>query len=328
MKKTLIAAGIAAIVAAPAAFADVTVSGQVKVTMNNGGAKSDTTSNSAYTKMVSDNALTFKASEDLGNGLSAFAQITLDTDADTDTTATSASGATATTGTIQKDAKAGLKGSFGTVVYGRMETLTEGVASAKMDDGVSSHTADSDNLESAITYVGRENAVAYVSPTFNGFHFAVAGVNISTNSDTFSDRELLLAYDNGPLSVVGTYADLVAGGAADANAEVMTLTGSYKIGDAKITAQWVDRDVDASQANQATNTTLADATDTMIRLDYTMGNNVLLLGHKNAEASTGDVTIVKLTHKLSKKTAVYAGTRMVDATGEENDVFVGALHKF
>ena len=314
MKKTLIAAGIAAIVAAPAAFADVTVSGQVKVTMNNGGAKSDTTSNSAYTKMVSDNNLTFKASEDLGNGLSAFAQITLDTDT--------------TSSTDQKDAKAGLKGSFGTIVYGRMETLTEGVASGKMDDGASSHGNDSDNLESAITSVGRENAVAYVSPTFNGFHFAVAGVNIADNSDTFSDRELLLAYDNGPLSVVGTYADLVAGGAADANEEVMTLTGSYKIGDAKITAQWVDRDVDASQANQATNTTLADATDTMIRLDYTMGNNVLLVGHKNAEASTGDVTIVKLTHKLSKKTSVYAGTRMVDVTGEENDVFVGALHKF
>jgi len=321
MKKTLIAAGIAAIVAAPAAFADVTVSGQVKATMNNGGAKSDTTTNSAYTKLSTDNALTFKASEDLGNGLSAFAQITLDTDNDASSTGTG-------TGTQQKDAKAGLKGSFGTVVYGRFETLTEGVASAKMDDGASSHAADSDNLESAITAVGRENAVAYVSPTFNGFHFAVAGVNISTNSDTFSDRELLLAYDNGPLSVVGTYADLVAGGAANANAEVMTLTGSYKIGDAKITAQWVDRDVDASQANQSSNNTLADATDTMIRLDYTMGNNVLLLGHKNAEASTGDVTIVKLTHKLSKKTSVFAGTRMVDATDEENDVFVGALHKF
>jgi predicted porin len=306
MKKTLIAAGIAAVVAAPAAFADVSVSGQVKWTMTDGG-----TTGSETRYMTSDNALTFKASEDLGNGLTAFAQITLDTD---NADAVSRSGVT-----DQKDAKLGIKGAFGTVVIGRMETLTEGVVSAKMDDGRSTHGngVGQHNLESAITGVGRERAVAYVSPTFNGFHFAAAGTSIS-NDDTFTDSEFLVAYDNGPLSLVAVHANLDANGAVTAEQDVLTLHGSYTMGDAKVSVQRVNSDPASG----------ADSTDMMYRLDYKMGSNSILVGHKNAEASDDDVTTVKLTHNLSKRTSVYAGWRDIGASAEANDVFVGAMHKF
>jgi predicted porin len=314
MKKTLIAAGIAAVMAAPVAMAEVSVGGMVKWTINNGGSSTAdseaSTAGEAATTMNSDNQLDFKASEDLGNGLTAFAQISLNVD--TSNTAAEDD---------QKDAKAGIKGAFGTVVYGRMETLTEGVVSAKMDDGASAHVNQSDNLESNITGVGRETAVAYISPTYNGVHFAVAGTVIDARSDTFTDKEILVAYDNGPLSLIGSYADLVLGGGAAQNSDVATLTASYTLGDAKLTAQWIDRDSNGS-------TSLNDETDTMVRLDYKMGNNTLLLGHKSADAANGDVSIVKLTHNFSKTTSVYAGTRLVDATGEDDDVFVGAMHKF
>jgi predicted porin len=318
MKKTLIAAGIAAVIAAPAAFADVSVSGQVKWTMTDGGTKGSETRS-----MGSDNAIDFKVSEDLGNGLTAFAQITLDTDADTDTTASSTA-AVATTGTVQKDAKAGIKGAFGTIVYGRMETLSEGVASAKMDDGRSTHTnaAGGHNLESGITALGRVNAIAYISPTVNGFHAAIAGTSVS-NSETFSDVDVLVAYDNGPLSLMATYADLDATNGAFAsaltyNSVATTMTGAYTMGDAKVSVQRVNLDP----------STGADSTDMVYRLDYKMGNNSILVGHKNAELSDDDVTTVKLTHNFSKQTAVYAGWRDIGASAEANDIFVGALHKF
>jgi predicted porin len=309
MKKTLIAAGIAAVVAAPAAFADVTVSGQVKWTMTDGGTTGSETRN-----MTSDNALTFKASEDLGNGLTAFAQITLDTDND-------ASSTSAGTGTQQKDAKAGIKGAFGTVVYGRMETLSEGVASAKMDDGRSSHGADA-NLESSLTSLGRVNAIAYISPTVNGFHAAIAGTSVS-NSETFSDVDVLVAYDNGPLSLMATYADLDATNGAFASAltydtEATTLTGSYTMGDIKGTVQRVNSDP----------ATGADSTDMIYRIDYKMGNNSLLLGMKDAESNQDDVDVVKLTHSFSKQTAAYAGYRRTGDSSKANDWFVGAIHKF
>jgi predicted porin len=306
MKKTLIAAGIAAVVAAPA-FAEVSVSGQVKWTMTDGG-----TTGSETRYMTSDNALTFKASEDLGNGLTAFAQITLDTDAEAAPTATDHKN--------EKDAKLGFKGAFGTVVIGRMETLTEGVASAKMDDGRSGHAADT-NLESSITVVGRERAVAYVSPTFNGFHFAAAGTSVKNTGDTstFEDKEVLLAYDNGPLSLMFTHADLSATGGASAATEVQTITASYSMGDLKGTVQRVNSNPDSGAA---------DSTDVMYRIDYKMGNNSILLGMKDAESNQDDVDVVKLTHNFSKQTGAYVGYRKTGDSAKANDIFVGAIHKF
>jgi predicted porin len=307
MKKTLIAAGIAAVMSVPA-MADVSVSGRVKYTITAAdafGSTADVTGGSF------DNELHFKASEDLGNGLSAFAQLTLDTD--------NANGVA-----DEKDAKLGLKGSFGTVVVGRMETLTEGVASAKMDDGRSTHSLTVQNLESVLTGVSRVNAIAYISPTVNGFHVAAATTQVATagNDSWGTDVDLLAAYDNGPLSLMATYADLKSDGATALDHEVTTLTGSYAMGDAKITVQRVNDDRAA-----------ADYTDMIYRLDYKMGNNSLLIGMKNADtdlANNVDVKEVKLTHSLSKRTKAYVGVRKVDSasTVDSDDVYVGMLHTF
>ena len=66
MKKTIIAASIAAVVAAPAAFADVKVSGLVHMSI------ADTNTGTA-TSSVGDNVsrIVFPGSEDLGNGMKA-----------------------------------------------------------------------------------------------------------------------------------------------------------------------------------------------------------------------------------------------------------------
>jgi predicted porin len=142
-KKTLIAAAVATVASTAAMAGDSSVSGQVKYTL------ADTDGAATDWAASFDNSITFKSTEDLGNGLTAFAQITIDTDVDTDTTAT-ADTAVASTGAIEKDAKLGVKGAFGTIVAGRMEYLIQGAFSSKMDDG-----GGNSNLESNLTDLGR-----------------------------------------------------------------------------------------------------------------------------------------------------------------------------
>ena len=314
-KKTLIAAAVATL-ASSVAMADVSVSGQVKTYFVTTDATSAGNDGKDWAP-VTDTAIDFKASEDLGNGLTAFAQITLDTDAinasATDTTTNQSS---------EKDSKLGLKGGFGTLVMGRMETLSEGAVSSMMDDGGA--------LESPlITGFARYDAIAYVSPTVNGLHAAIAG---TTNGDAitttdkdgdgmFQHIDFVVAYDNGPLSVKVARADIDAADNSTANYDVTTIAASYKIGALKVSAMNVEKDFDD---------TTADLGDDIYRLDYTMGNNSILLGHRSNDAGTGgtsnDLTSLKLTHKLSARTAAWVGVRDVESGADQTHF--GMIHKF
>ena len=314
-KKTLIAAAVATL-ASSVAMADVSVSGQVKTYFVTTDATSAGNNGKDWAP-VTDTAIDFKASEDLGNGMSVFAQISLDTDAinasTTDTTTNQSS---------EKDSKLGLKGGFGTLVMGRMETLSEGAVSSMMDDGGA--------LESPlITGFARYDAIAYVSPTVNGLHAAIAG---TTNGDAitttdkdgdgmFQHIDFVVAYDNGPLSVKVARADIDAADNSTANYDVTTIAASYKIGALKVSAMNVEKDFDD---------TTADLGDDIYRLDYTMGNNSILLGHRSNDAGTGgtsnDLTSLKLTHKLSARTAAWVGVRDVESGADQTHF--GMIHKF
>jgi len=299
MKKTLIAMAVAGVVAAPMASADVAVSGQIKYTLKN-------TENGNDLEPSYDNSITFKTSEDLGNGLNAFGQITLDTDSDI------ADGSE--TGITQnKDQKIGMSSEYGTLVMGRMEFLTEGVVSAMMDDGLGSHAAGS-QLETALTAFGRADAVAYVSPTYSGFHVGLAGSN-AADTNSFTNSDILIAYDNGPLSLKASRASFDASD----DYKVNTFGGSYTMGDLKVSALAVSKDFDGSST---------DLDDSMIRLDYTMGNNSILLGMLDEDSNGGsdDITSFKITHKFSGRTKAWIGARSKD---NRSDVtHLGMIHKF
>jgi len=295
MKKTMIAMAVAGVVAAPMASADVAVSGQLKYTLA-------TTENGNDLSPSTDNAVSFNTSEDLGNGLTAFGSLTIDSDA----------GSSAANG-MEKDAKLGIKGDFGTVVMGRMEYLTEGVVSAMMDDGLASHSAGA-QLETALTAFGRDMAVAYVSPTVSGFHVGLAGTN-AADTNSFTNTDILVAYDNGPLSLKAARASVDA--AEDYT--VTTMGGSYKMGDLKLSALTASKDFDG---------TSTDLDDSMVRLDYTMGNNSFILGMLDEDSTGGsdDITSVKATHKFSARTAAWIGHRSKD---NKSDVtHLGMIHKF
>jgi hypothetical protein len=303
MKKTLIAAGIAAAMAAPSAFAELTIGGQVKVTYAS-------IENSADV-IDYDNAISFKASEDMGNGMSTFAELTMDLDNSED----------AATASANKDVKVGVKGSFGTVVVGRMETFTEAVVSSMFDDGKASHAADT-QLEASGTVIGRANAFAYVSPTVNGFHVGIAAVDAADDGG-FADhsKDYVLVYENGPFTIKAAMNDNET-----ANSDRTAVGASYSMGDAKISVGYFDTEKTAAG-------TTNDLTEKTIRLDYKLGGgNSLLLGYRDSDEGVADVVSAKLTHSLSKKSAIWVGGRMRSDVGSGNTdsdvIHAGMIHKF
>jgi len=307
MKKTLIAASIAAVVAAPA-FADVKISGQVEQIFK------DTDNTSTGIAGDWDNDISFVASEDLGNGLTAFAKLSIDMDKQ------EAAASSATT----KDQYVGIKGNFGTVMVGRFEAFVEGKVASRMTfDG-------HDKIEDSTQNVGRNShGVAYVSPTVNGFHIGVGGYATDSESENFDATEIAVFYDNGPISLAYAQQDLNAtlatGLTGDANRTTRVATGSYTMGDAKATILWEDNE-------DFNNSATGDSTDISYRLDYKMGNNAITVGFRDDEVSTSgasgeDVWSIELDHNFSKQTKAYIGTVNYDKTTADFH-YVGLLHKF
>jgi len=311
MKKTLIAMAVAGVVAAPIASADVAVSG--KVEQNFTWTDSST---SASDEMVggSDVLLVFKASEDLGNGLSAFADIRTDYDG--------ANGAQAT-----MDTKVGLTGGFGTVVVGRMEDFSEGKVLSMVDvfGGGTGVELGGDNA------TRQDNGFAYVSPSFSGLTIGVAGYALDDTANDIEDvdaTDVALMYANGPVVVNLSQEEYKDDTGAD-NEEITSLGVSYAAGDLKVAAVYQDID---NAANVAT----SDHEDVMIAATYNMGgNNSIAVGWNENELLTGatekNTTAVEFRHNFSSRTRAYIGMTSDDfaTTADETDeVYVGLEHSF
>ena len=332
-KKTLIAAAVATL-ASSVAMADVSVSGRVEQGFSDEDA--GTTGWAGFT----DNQININASEDLGNGMTAFAKIGIKQ------------------ANTQLDEKVGIKGSFGTVVLGRMEDFSEGVVAATQS------TMGTNEGELGAQHDRTSNGMAYVSPTINGLHFGVAGFAGLTPTSNLDAIDLIIAYDNGPLSVklarentdgtqydVATVAEvdgqyITSGGVstttvgsnqvliapvteADATTgsdhKVTSLSIGYSMADLSGSALWV-KEEGGTSGN-------VDATDLMVRLDYKMGANKLTLQHAKDESNTSaaaadvDTNIVELSHAFSKRTTAYIGFADSDSAAKEN-TYVGMQHTF
>jgi hypothetical protein len=166
MKKTIIAASIAAVVAAPAAFADVSISGNVylEVGDNNGE------QNEVFTDLF------FKSSDDLGNGMkvSTVIQITGDN----------------TNTTMDGDRILSLSGDFGTIEGGYMETYIEGSIMSK----AATDAAHTISIEGGVGNSTAGTGYRYTSPSFSG---------VSFTAEAFDDAEggAAVKYSNAGLTV-------------------------------------------------------------------------------------------------------------------------------
>jgi len=305
MKKTLIAAGIAAVVAAPAVMADTTVYG----VMNMAVQSIDNGTNDQTEVESTGSRWGIKGSEDLGNGMAAIYQIESAVDNDS---AQSVGG---------RNTFVGLKGGFGTVLLGNHDTPMK-MSSGKADpfgDSIADYNAV---IGSGSWEVRAANAIAYVSPTVNGFHAAVAAVaeedagSASTNNDGIGAISYTLVYSNGPLYLAaaqekydGSFADLAADHDAD------RFTAMYTIGDTTIAGVYekVDADARATAYNATTN---AASDRTFISVKHNMGNNVLKASYGEVDSDAAgydsDFFALGVEHKFSKRTSVQAVYASVD----------------
>jgi hypothetical protein len=351
MKKTIVAAAIAAVVAAPAAFAEVSISGQINAefTTDSDDVTSAVGVDTANTMFgaIDQNAgedglendvnvdIVLQSTEDLGNGMKLSAKIHLLQDSGTQGTA---------------DESIALSGDFGTVVVGRMEDFTESRISAVADTW---DPVDGFSLENQNTASGRTNGgLAYVSPSMNGLTIGVAGyavengqlnalatstVATDAGDAKFDATDVMISYSNGPLAVTYTResidGDAVAVGRQDQDSDNVAV--SYKMGDLTLAMTW--QDVTDNLAAAANN----DAQSTFVGAKYAMGNNELSLGYTEidletagADAGEDNGYIVGFKHNMSKSTNVYAAYQSQTAERPaaadiDNDRFaVGIKHTF
>jgi len=316
MKKTIIAAAVAASVAAPAAFAGVSISGMVNPEFID---KQGTGTSNGWNASSINTDIVIKATEDLGNGLKATAKIHQFADT-TDQAFNNGSGNTAAAGSTA-DLSVTVSGDFGSVVAGRFEPASEGVMDAFVNVDAS-HDLDLENsLEGAI---GRtNNGLAYSSPSMNGFSVGVgtfAGASKNTADDTFGGAtEVFAKYSNAGLTVMANNTEVKGTGTASTTAErsLQAVAVSYKMGDLELRA--MTRTYEQKGAT--------DKDSKFFGAKYTMGANTFSAGMLDNDTANTDAEIFSVSHALSKNTSIYATMLKSDATdGDQNAI--GIVQKF
>ena len=206
MKKTIIAASIAAVVAAPAAFADVKISGNVIAEYID-------------SNMATNNDVNISWSEDLGNGLKVSGKIKNAYDDGSNSPG---------------DMAVALSGDFGTIKAGRMEGFDEGIFAAFVSvDG--SHDVDLEGeYDNGVSAFTRDEMLQYHSPSMNGFSFAVncqdtAGTASDSEAELCDDNEIMVKYSANGLTVMAARSE-------ESTTEVDNIAVSYKMGDLELRA--------------------------------------------------------------------------------------------
>lgn len=175
MKKTLLALGLAAVMAAPAMAADVEIYGLIDEGLTYLHTDSDMTGVADTDQFKMDHGMTFgsrwgiRGTEDLGNGLKV--GFTLESGIEPDTgKADSKQGGRL----FGREASLNVSGNFGTVRMGRMPIFgsvlgADGLFRALDPMNANYTDAMGSGLYSASMWTRVDNAISYRTPTFNGF---------------------------------------------------------------------------------------------------------------------------------------------------------------
>jgi predicted porin len=173
------------------------------------------------------------------------------------------------------------------------------------------------------------NAIAYISPTWSGFHFAAAVVannNVGANDKTMDALSLTGVYANGPLFASVSYQDLGDAAGTNATNDAWKLGVGYTFGDAKV--GFVYEDVDTGAA-------ATDRDSWLINGVYSMGPIALKAMYGQADVGVGAGSDHKLwalgvDYNLSKRTAAYVvyGNGDNDAGPDVSGFNIGIKHSF
>jgi len=309
MKKTIIASAIAAVVAAPAAFADVSISGQANVELySNDGTAGNNSSigNQAVSDLGANRNmdLTFAVSEDLGNGMKAFAKMTMTGDASSSDGISN--GDTANAWGAGSTQVVGLSGDFGTISVGKQELWIESAAAAMAANDASDMLT---NEVSTDVGAAGEGTVEYVSPSFNGVTI-VAGMIGDASGDDADTTSFGIQYANAGLTVRAATAD-------DNGVDTEVFGVSYTMDGLTVGV------VNAEEG------TAKD--QTWFGASYTMGANTLAISTVDSDTRAAEDTIISLKHAMSKNVAVYLVHEDDTAAAAANDsktTLVGMQVKF
>lgn len=293
MKKLTLAALIIGSFAASAqAQSNVTIYGVVDL----GLAK--TTGSSTVERENHASRLGFRGVEDLGNGLSAIFNLESEILADTGMQ----KGAL-----FERQATVGLKGSFGTVNLGRTKNLVDSAQNRVEPFGADGVVG---KVNEAMMRVGVSssrvsNAITYNSPNMQGF-VASAQYVLSEVSGADAGVDVLLTYDNGPVSLHAGYEKAAQVAPSSAKPNMYVLGGAYKFGDAKITGAYAKGDTKVAKTGKY------DAF--LVGFIYTIGSGDAKAVYgkgKQRVNNLADVDTVKefglgYDYHLSKRTDLYA----------------------
>jgi predicted porin len=294
MKKTIVAAAVAAVFAAPA-MADVSISGQINAEISSIGNGNGSAVNTD---------ITFSGSEDLGNGMKASFNITRTSDTDQTAADYDSRGA---------NMFVGLSGDFGSLTLGKFEPYSISNISSiqNIDASEQGDIEDTNDMASAT-----DGGIRYVSPSFNGLTVGVEGFRDGSQAygDTFDTSTFFAQYSANGLTVrAASETQSVASG----DITVTSLGAIYKMGDFEIRAMTSTDD----------NASSADVDSTFYGVSYTMGANQIAFGTLNSDDTTVDGdSIISLKHSLSKNTSAYI---VVDSNDDGvGQTVVGMKHAF
>jgi predicted porin len=381
MKKTLIAAAVAAAVAAPAANAGVEIYGKIHVSIDYSDVSASLRACDVTGNCISESGevyngwdvnsrasrIGFKGTEDLGNGLKAIwrlentVRIT-----DTGSTPWSHDGKAGHWGSA-RNAYIGLAGDWGTFLYGRHDTPYKMAFYSTGIDMLGDSVIDANRLY-GITEVRADDAIAYVSPNWNGLTFAgaivpgegytdsVTGENFDGIADNYS---IGVMYSNNGLKLAVGYEVLDQGlpatagdglcavpsatsptGATGGDCTNMLIGGGYSMNNFDISAVYIQQEYG-----------IADSDVWALSAAYSFGNNKVIAtyGQNDLDLNIPGVSNkeevesfgIALQHMFSKRTSAYLAyanssldVNASDATGSisgnvDEDVFsFGMIHNF
>jgi len=316
MNKKLIALAVAAALAPAAALADsgnVVIYGVAHVSYDNisTGASGQDTLN-----RISSNSsrIGFKGTEDLGNGLSAIWQMEQQIGLDS-----AAANATPRNQFVGLSSK-----TMGTLLAGTHDTPYK-LATGGLDvfgDTIADYNTIIGNVNGTnVRDLRLGNVVAYITPTWSGFHAAIATsmLNESGNAVPATQQgnpsawSMAGIYDNGPLFASLAY-EIQKSQVVATPADLFTTKGTklglgYKFGATKVGfvhERLNDDNPVTANANAGTRNAY------LLNVAHTMGANVIKASYgKASDGATAADTSAKnwtigVDHNLSKRTSVYA----------------------
>jgi hypothetical protein len=305
MKKTIVAAAVAAVFAAPA-MADVSISGQI----NQEFFDNDSSTTGLGSERNAD--LVFSVSEDLGNGMKAFAKMVTTFDDNSNAATSDTDDGTGTTAGMMAQGSTqiiGLSGDFGTITMGKNETFIESAVAASAANDASEGMS---NEVATGLGASAEATVEYTSPSFNGFTVVASGRGTADSNKDLDTTSIGFKYSNGPLTVMAAQAD--ANDTADTQDTVVA--AHYTMGDIKVGV--VHAEVEASGAT---------TDETWYGASYTMGANTFSISTKSSDTAGAEDDIYSIKHAMSKNVNVYL-VHLNDEAGTADQTAVGMQVKF